>query len=804
MSFPVCPCDSDQLPAAFNLPQLPTIAYRAGNYVSFRQAVLTPLLAPATPMPLPVEQTLSVNGIPVWTTDGAGDLAVMIAEWFAYIADVIAFYNERIANQDYLRTASLPESVSNLIALLGYRPRPAIGAYGNIAALLGTGPSFGNRSILLPQGLQFQSKPTPGQTPQTFELQAASPLGTPITGPDQYPVAPPPVLLDANQNLLLQGATGNLAPGDFLLVTALDGTTGGPWLASLTQTSPSGAQTQLEIDWITAAPPAGLSSASLAKPGQSSALWTLAGFNPINASAATIDLAGLARQINPGDWVVLSSNSAAALVQVSATTDLLWDANAATPSNSSPPFAAVISKSGSDTTTTTPLPLPHTRLTFAAGSLGSAPITGVKIQFGFTAAGTLAPQPFTSWNGTPAKLISTSGQNFPVWNTAQPVQLQDATGLGIAASATSPGGSSVTLSGLQSPVALTPPFILLPNLLAVNCGKTIANEILGSGDAANPAQDFKLSQTPVTYLAQGASYASTITLTVNGLPWTEVKFLYGQKPDAKVFVTRQDNSGNTHVMFGDGINGARLPTGVNNVVASYRIGSGAAMPPAGKLTVIGKSYPGLRAILNPVAVIGGADADQPQQIVHDAPRSVLTFGRAVSVFDYRALAEEVPSVTRARAIWGWNNLQQRTSVIVFVGDTPGAVTAARQALAASGDPNRPVFVTAAKQIAVGLTLTLLVTPGMDTGLIGNAITTALTDTETGLFGAWNMAIGETLFNSQIEAAVLSVTGVVAITQLRLTANGILQFGELHFPGDGGFYTLAAGDIHPTLEPDPNG
>ena len=134
---------------------------------------------------------MSVNGVPVWRTDGAGDLAVMIAEWFAYIADIITFYNERIANQDYLRTADLPESVKNLIALLGYRPRPAIGAVGALAALLSTGPSFGGRAIVLPKGLQFQSKPTPGQTPQTFELSADTPIGA----PDQLPATPQPVLL---------------------------------------------------------------------------------------------------------------------------------------------------------------------------------------------------------------------------------------------------------------------------------------------------------------------------------------------------------------------------------------------------------------------------------------------------------------------------------------------------------------------------------------------------------------------------------------------------------------------------------
>ena len=133
-------------------------------------------------------------------------------------------------------------------------------------------------------------------------------------------------------------------------------------------------------------------------------------------------------------------------------------------------------------------------------------------------------------------------------------------------------------------------------------------------------------------------------------------------------------------MFGDGVNGARLTSGVNNVVARYRIGAGAASPPAGKLTVIAQSYPGLRAVLNPVAVGGGADPDPPSQIRRYAPRSVLTFGRAVSVFDYEALAAQAPGVTRARAVWAWNDARQRTLVTVYVGDDPAAVTSASQVL----------------------------------------------------------------------------------------------------------------------------
>ena len=345
---------------------------------------------------------------------------------------------------------------------------------------------------------------------------------------------------------------------------------------------------------------------------------------------------------------------------------------------------------------------------------------------------------------------------------------------------------------------------MLPNLLAVTRGKTVANEVLGNGDATNPAQDFQLSQSPVTYLQQGATYASTIQLTVNSLPWTEVASFYGQAATATVFVTREDNSGATHVMFGDGVNGARLPTGVNNVVATYRVGAGAASPPAGKLTVIAKPYPGLRSVLNPVAVIGGADADPPDQIRRYAPRSVLTFGRAVSVFDYQALAAQTPGVTRATAVWTWNDARQRALVTVYVGDDPGARTAANTALAAAGDPNRPVLVVQASQVAVALTITLLTVPGMDATLIAAAVATALTDTEVGLFGSWNMGVGQRLFDSQIEAAVLGVSGAVAMTILSVEADGAASVGPLHDPGEGGYFTLDPADINLTTEPDPNG
>ena len=66
---------------------------------------------------------------------------------------------------------------------------------------------------MLPKGLQFQSKPTPGEAPQLFELAT----DTAIAAPDQLPATPPPVLLgqvaDA-ADLAAAASSGRSRPGD--------------------------------------------------------------------------------------------------------------------------------------------------------------------------------------------------------------------------------------------------------------------------------------------------------------------------------------------------------------------------------------------------------------------------------------------------------------------------------------------------------------------------------------------------------------------------------------------------------------
>ena len=78
--------------------------------------------------PLPGE--VAISG---WRP-AAGDLGLQVLEWWAYLADILTFYNERYANENYLRTATRDESVADLVALLGYRPAPGLAATGTLGS----------------------------------------------------------------------------------------------------------------------------------------------------------------------------------------------------------------------------------------------------------------------------------------------------------------------------------------------------------------------------------------------------------------------------------------------------------------------------------------------------------------------------------------------------------------------------------------------------------------------------------------------------------------------------------------------
>jgi hypothetical protein len=773
----ICPCDRFIHPRViFNPPGRDAISYRVGDYPTFRHALLQARLDETE-----LSRDNGMVRVQIWRPGGSGDLAVQMMEWWAYLADILTFYNERVANQAYLRTADLPESVSRLIRLLGYRPRPGIGATSVLAAL-----ANGPKAFTLPRGFQIQSKPGPGLQPQVFELAADTKVGTLVTGPPTAPQGE----MDANpapdsafakvgkdNSVLLQGTSSAVKAGEAVLLAPNGpGFPVSPFalaeVAAVThEKDPRGQPiTRIRFDPSNNVDAIGtVTDFRLLRSNQSSQLWQYPAKDTVVVNGNQVDLNVIARGIKAGSYILFTVPNDALkteLVTLAKSTEVIWYAN---PDNLADP-----SQGPDDPTKKISIPIPHTRLTLSASLTKIIPSDrlNVLVRYNWEEVGKLiTPLAPTIGNAaasndpspSPITLQPSGGVPFPTVPADTPVLVEDAIGDGAT-------GILDTASNLKlddpAPL-LVPPLRALFNLLPVTRGKSVENEVLGSGNAAIAGQDFVLQNTPVTYLQSQASvsgddYSSTVRVWVNGLEWNEVRSFYGLSTDAQVFVTKEDEQGKTHVLFGDGEHGARLPTGISNVTATYRYGSGAQAPDPGSLTVVLQPQPGLKAIRNPVQAGGGSDPDAPAKIRKLAPRSVLTFSRAVSAADYETIAAQAPGVTRAKASFAFDAKEQRPRVKIWVGDNAGAVDAARSAVVAAADPNRLPGIELAMQIVIDLNLTLVLDPRWEAPAVLNAVHDALLDPDKGLLGANVVGIGQAFYDSQICSVCLRVPGVQAI------------------------------------------
>jgi hypothetical protein len=818
----ICPCGEFVHPRViFNAPGRDALSYRAGDYATFRRALLQS-------RPGETELTREGQG-QIWRPTGEGDLALQMMEWWAYVADILTFYNERIANQDYLRTADIPENVNRLIRLLGYRPRPGIGATGVLAAL-----ANGPKPFVLPKGFQIQSKPGPGKQPQIFELDVNTTVGGNISAQATSPPGPVPAELtpgpnqrvvinnsDGGLSIFLAGTSSAVRKGDTILIQLQPkfSTDSQPPFAITTvsgvvhQKDSSGKPiTEVQVPGIdNSAQITDITHYELFTGSQAAHLYQYATHSSDVIGSNFAHLDSIYRQIKVDDWVFFQSGGNTKKFRVIGYTEKIYyannpDAPGTDPSTTSPPGHAGTA-------------ILHSLLTVddTDDSLDSGMST--LMRFGWRQVGLLNPVPSRflptpSGAGAAANaavpLQPAGDLSFPQVSESIPVLIEDATGNG--ARGTLGPGQTLTV---DNPVpALNPPLQVLFNLLHVSRGKSVKNEVLGNGNAAIPGQEFILQNAPVTYLQgdsnAGDDYSSTIEIWVNDVKWSEAPSFYGQASDAKIFVTREDEQGKTHVVFGDGENGLRLPTGVNNVLANYRYGSGAEAPDAGSLTVILQPQPGLKAIRNPVAVGGGSDPDAADKVRRLAPKSVLTFNRAVSAEDYEVIAAQAPGVVRARAVYEFDADEQRPVVKIRVGDNQAAVDAAKQALADSDDPNRPAVIEAAKKIEVTLSLTLVIDPTRKIEIVRQAVHDALVDSDHGLLGINIVEIGQPIYDSQVFAACAAVPGVVAIHDLTFVStaaksqvgskSSICNCDHRHDPGDDSYFFLPDDSQHLVIMP----
>lgn len=819
---PACPCEISQDPQVVtNPPRLTLIRDRVDDFTGFRRALLRPL---------PGEQALGL-----WRP-ADGDLGLQFLEWWAYIADVLTFYNERIANETYLHTAQFPESIAGLVALLGYAPAPGLAATGQVGAIRTT--TYPAEPLAIPARMQLSSTATAGTPAQTFEAGAASFPGL----SDVVATLAPDPNLDATDagpvSVLLAGKVTGAKPGDGLLLVINgwprnDGTDDTTWSAVTVdavspETDPGTGAVNTRVSftstaqWATTTPPQQSSASQatrtatdyrLMKPTAAASLWNRPGALSPTApvTGTTVNLSATVRSIQPGDLVLFDGGDpavtklASALGLVTATADQLGNMPFPPPQPSPPAPDLVIPYTA--LTVTTPTPDTGTLSGYNNNNAGE-----IAVRYGFRDVGTVLPNPVATLTALPATaVVPVVPAGFTLPAGVSTALLEDATGAGTVVQVAptqnpDPTSDAAALALSPAPSAaatfdppLQVPLRLLFAVVTVSRGTTVNNEVLGSGNAALANQSFTLQKSPLTYLASGAGSTTTLAVDVDNIRWSEVTTLYNQPTSAQVYVVeRSPDQSVTTVRFGDGINGSRLTSGTGNVVATYRYGSGAASPPAGRLTTIVQRQPNLAAIHNPVAVTGGKDPQDPADVKANAPASVFTFGRAISARDYEVVAGQAAGVTRVKAYWTFDAAAQRTLVKIYVNDDAGGVATATQALAGSDDPNRPVIVTAAQAIEVSLSATLVVAANQLVDNVVGAATDALTDSATGAFSPAQMGIGQRLYRSHV-AAALSVTGVVAVHQLEVTW-AAATLDQVADPGEGAYFQLPAANLTLTRVP----
>jgi hypothetical protein len=280
---------------------------------------------------------------------------------------------------------------------------------------------------------------------------------------------------------------------------------------------------------------------------------------------------------------------------------------------------------------------------------------------------------------------------------------------------------------------------------------------------------------------------------VAGIRWQEADSFYGARDDDTVYVVRHDDEGNTDVQFGGG---ARLPSGAV-VVADYRYGAGAALPPADSVKQPLHQAPGLRRIRNVLPAFGGADAEGPAELAVRGPRSALLLGRAISLVDIETAAFQQDGVRAARAAWRWDALGLRPAVnVAYIGDPQLAPTilAALRALAEDG---APISV----QSAASQPARLDVDVGIDPRYVPDEVIASIANVlfaQASLPGAGGLLRPErlgpdgVLFASTVVRAVMEVPGVATLRGLDLDGSPFAETGRR--PAPGAYFDFAVGGV----------
>ncbi|GAC1341916.1 MAG: hypothetical protein NVS4B9_10010 [Ktedonobacteraceae bacterium] len=225
--------------AIVNRPGLGALVYRVGTQASFLETMiarLSNLGIPISDLDIPLGESIDkdklIYPLQGLTARSENDASIALLDAWAMVADVLSFYQERIANEGYLHTATERRSILELGKLVGYVLRPGVSASVYLAYTLEK-----DHNVTISQGNRAQSVPGPGELPQSFEtaeqLEARfiwNTLQPRLTRPQNITLIPGPGSFDSppsppdeeigtinTDTVYFQGTATKLKPNDALL-----------------------------------------------------------------------------------------------------------------------------------------------------------------------------------------------------------------------------------------------------------------------------------------------------------------------------------------------------------------------------------------------------------------------------------------------------------------------------------------------------------------------------------------------------------------------------------------------------------
>lgn len=768
-----CGCCEPPAPATplavWNRPSLDRVDYRVGTYASFRQAMLQRVHAVATQ--LAIDQALAVPPLEGWTSRDSDDYGVAILEMWATIADILTFYSERYVSEAWLRTATSRDSIRRLAGLLGYRLDPGVAAATHVAYRLDD-----DVALALPAGLRVQSTPADGEQPQVFET--SGPLDA-VGVFNRSPVFDEPRLVDAlsagsTREMLDPGSVVPLPDEPVVLFTDT--------ASAFEHRRVARVETVDERPVIHWSAPLTSSHAEAHVLGRS--------FRLFGHSAPTSHLVATP-QGDPAVSVTWSQadtvfDEVTSIIELDGTVDGLEAG------------ADVVVVTATATFRRTIEAVDHAR-----GVVRDS--TGHEVQAGAATRVTLGGAPIavhraetrvhelvaqlglTGWEIPAAPIPAGVTRIYlPLRRVADVAQgrvllLDDVRADPMLAVVAEDGvlfaigGSDEYLEvALEHPTSrdLDPDSAyVLGNVVAVTHGASVAGEIVGDGDASQTLQSFTLAKSPVTHTADSAApggASSTLDIAVDRVRWSERPQLYGAGPSDRIYTTWIDDDATMHVRFGDGATGARLPTGRANVVATYRQGLGVAGNlAAGQLATALDKPTGVAGVTGPLAATGGVDPETSTAARANAPTTVRTFDRAVSLRDFADLAREYVGVHKAFATWVWD--RQERVVHVTLGGEDGAelsaeqLTGVRAFLDVRRDPNRALRVAGYREVPFVVAVSVEAEPDR----LADDVFDAVRANVEAYFAYDHRGFGQAVHLSDLYAVVHDAPGVASALVTRL-------------------------------------